>query len=158
MKIRLNRVCFALAAALILPLCPGAATAGGGSDLTLNRVALNVPDLEAAEKYYTDVLGFKRRGTYPPDGKNVIEIFLSAPGQGGAGLALAKLNNDPLPEGKGRYGRLILNTSDAKAVAKLAEKAGAKIREITIPGDNPPVIIFFHDPNGYEIELYQAPK
>ncbi len=158
MKIRLNRVCFALATALILALCTGPATAGGGSDLTLNMVALNVPDLEAAEKYYTEVLGFKRQGTYPPDGKNVIEIFLSAPGQGGAGLALAKLNNDPLPEGKGRYGRLILNTSDAKAVAKRAEKAGAKIREITIPGDNPPVIIFFHDPNGYEIELYQAPK
>jgi len=70
----------------------------------------------------------------------------------------AKLNNDPLPAGKGRYGRLILNTSDAKAVAKRAAKAGAEIREITIPGDNPPVIIFFHDPNGYEIELYQAPK
>lgn len=158
MKNRLDRVCFALAATLVVALCAVPATANDGSDLVLNMVALNVPDLEAAEKYYTEVLGFKRMGTYPPDGKNVIEIFLSAPGQGGASLALAKLNDDPLPEGKGRYGRFILNTADAMAVAKRAEKAGATIREVTIPGDNPPVIIFFHDPNGYEIELYQAPK
>ena len=129
-----------------------------GSDLALGMVALNVPDLEAAEKYYTEVLGFEKTGTYPPDGKNVIEVFFRAPGKGGAGLALAKLSSDPLPEGKGRYGRLILNTSDAWAVAKRAEKAGAEIREVKIPGDNPPVILFFRDLNGYEIELYQAPK
>ncbi len=158
MQSRFRRLALGLVAAALVLLAGSASAGNGGSDLTLGMVALNVPDLEAAEKYYTEVLGFKTVGTYPPDGKNVIEIFLRAPGGGGAGLALAKLNNDPLPEGKGRYGRFILNTSDAWAVAKRAEAAGAKIREVKIPGDNPPVIIFFHDPNGYEIELYQAPK
>ena len=59
---------------------------------------------------------------------------------------------------KSRYGRIIVNTPEAKIVEKLAQAAGAETREITIPGDNPPVIIFFNDPDGYEIELYQAPK
>ena len=80
-----------------------------------------------------------------------------APG-GGAGLALAHLNDDPLPEGKGRYGRIIVNTANAKALAKRAEAAGSTLRHVTIPGENPPTIIFFRDPDGYEIELYQAPS
>ena len=88
-----------------------------------------------------------------------IEVFLQRPGSsGGASLILAHVNDDPLPEGKSRYGRIIVNTPEAKVIEKRAQAAGAKAREIKIPGDNPPVIIFFNDPDGYEIELYQAPK
>ena len=120
-------------------------------------MAINVADLERSEKYYADVLGFTRAWQYPPDSDDPIEIGLVAPG-GGAGLALAHLNDDPLPEGKGRYGRIIVNTANAKALAKRAEAAGSKLRHVTIPGENPPTIIFFRDPDGYEIELYQAPS
>ena len=116
-------------------------------------------DFARSEKFYADVLGFKRVGTYPPDGKQPIEVFLARPGaSAGASLILAHLNDDPLPEGKSRYGRIIVNTPDAKAIEKKAQALGAKTRAISIPGDNPPVIIFFNDPDGYEIELYQAPK
>ena len=123
------------------------------------QVAINVADLERSEKYYGEVLGFKRAWTYPADGENPIEIGLAAPGgagTGGAGLILARLNDDPLPEGKGSYGRIVVNTANAKALAKRAEAAGSKTRFVTIPGDNPPTIVFFNDPDGYEIELYQA--
>ena len=41
---------------------------------------------------------------------------------------------------------------------KRAEAAGSTTRFVTIPGDNPPTIVFFNDPDGYEIELYQAPS
>ena len=88
-------------------------------------------------------------------------VGLAAPGgaaTGGAGLILAHLNSDPLPEGKGRYGRLVVNTSNAKALAKRAEAAGSELRWVKIPGDNPPTIVFFADPDGYEVELYQAPS
>ena len=63
-----------------------------------------------------------------------------------------------LPEGKSSYGRIIINTPNAREIAARAVKAGATIREIKLEGDNVPVILFFHDLNGYEIELYQAAK
>ena len=127
----------------------------GKSDAALAQVAINVADLGRSEKYYRDVLGFTRAWQYPPDSENPIEIGLAAPG-GGAGLVLAHLNDDPLPDGKGRYGRIIVNTANAKKLAAKAEAAGSKPRFVTIPGDNPPTIVFFRDPDGYEIELYQA--
>lgn len=127
------------------------------SDAALAQVAINVADLERSEKYYRDALGFKRVWQYPADSATPIEIGLSAPG-GGAGLVLAHLSDDPLPEGKGSYGRVIVDTANAKALAARAEAAGSTTRFVTIPGDNPPTIVFFRDPDGYEIELYQAPS
>ena len=147
----------ALVVAIFVCLAPPLAAEGDKSDAELGLVAINVADLERSEKYYADVLGFTRAWQYPPDSDDPIEIGLVAPG-GGAGLALAHLNDDPLPEGKGRYGRIIVNTSNAKALAKRAEAAGSTLRHVTIPGENPPTIIFFRDPDGYEIELYQAPS
>ena len=138
---------------LAAPLMAG----DGKSDAELGLVAINVADLDRSETYYAEVLGFTRAWQYPPDSDDPIEIGLVAPG-GGAGLALAHLNDDPLPEGKGRYGRIIVNTANAKALAKRAEAAGSTLRHVTISGDNPPTIIFFRDPDGYEIELYQAPS
>ena len=129
----------------------------GKSDAALAQVAINVADLGRSEKYYRDVLGFTRAWQYPPDSENPIEIGLAAPG-GGAGLVLAHLNDDPLPDGKGRYGRIIVNTANAKKLAAKAEAAGSKPRFVTIPGDNPPTIVFFRNPDGNEIELYQAPS
>ena len=129
---------------------------GEASDAALAHVALNVADIGRSEEYYGAVLGFTRIWQYPPDSQTPIEIGLAAPG-GGAGLVLARLNDEPLPEGKGRYGRVIVNTANAEALAARAEAAGSKPRFVTIPGDNPPTIVFFRDPDGYEIELYEAP-
>ena len=127
------------------------------SDASLAQVAINVADLGRSEKYYRDVLGFTRVWQYPPDSETPIEVGLAAPA-GGAGLVLARLNDDPLAEGKGRYGRIIVNTTNAKTLAAKAEAAGSETRFVTIPGDNPPTSAFFRDPDGYEIELYQAPS
>ena len=129
---------------------------GEASDAALAHVALNVADIGRSEEYYGVVLGFTRIWQYPPDSATPIEIGLAAPG-GGAGLVLARLNDEPLPEGKGRYGRVIVNTANAKALAARAAAAGSEPRFVTIPGDNPPTIVFFRDPDGYEIELYEAP-
>lgn len=145
----------ALVFAVLLCVSVPAMAGDEKSDASLGLVAINVADLERSEKFYAEVLGFTRAWQYPPDSDDPIEIGLVAPG-GGAGLALAHLNDDPLPEGKGSYGRIIVNTANAKALAKKAEAAGSTLRWVTIPGDNPPTIVFFRDPDGYEIELYQA--
>ena len=148
----------ALAMAMFVCLAAPLSAGDEKSDAVLGQVVLNVADLERSEKYYAEVLGFTRAWQWPPDSDNPIEIGLAAPGGGGAGLALARLNDDPLPEGKGSYGRIIINTANAKALAKKAEAAGSILRHVTISGDNPPTLIFFRDPDGYEIELYQAPS
>ena len=54
---------------------------------------------------------------------------------------------DPLRTGRGML-----------APFKRAEAAGSKVRFVDLGGDNPPTIVFFNDPDGYEIELYQAPS
>lgn len=149
-------------AALAVAAMPLTAADAEKSDAALSQVAINVADLDRSEKYYRDVLGFVRVWQYPPESETPIEIGLAAPA-GGAGLVLARLSDEPLPEGKGRYGRIIVNTANAKALAAKAEAyskrsgEGSEPRFITIPGDNPPTIVFFRDPDGYEIELYQAP-
>ena len=133
------------------------------TEMSLGMAVLNVPDLDAAEAYYTDVIGFELTGSYPADRKDAIEIFMRPKNSGSAasatlGLAHLPGTPSPLPEGKSSYGRIIINTPNAREIAARAEKAGASIREVKLEGDNAPVILFFHDLNGYEIELYQAPK
>ena len=125
------------------------------TEMSLGMMVLNVPDLDAAEAYYTDVIGFELIFSYPADRKEAIEIFMQPKNSGSATssiLGFAHLPNtpSPLPEGKSSYGRIVISTPNAKEIA------GATIRELKPEGDNGPVIIFFHDLNGYEIELYQA--
>ena len=131
------------------------------TEMSLGMMVLNVPDLDAAEAYYTDVIGFELIFSYPADRKEAIEIFMQPKNSGSAtsatlGLAHLPSTPSPLPVGKASYGRIIINTPNAREIAARAEKAGATIREVKLEGDNVPVIIFFHDLNGYEIELYQA--
>ena len=78
------------------------------------------------------------------------------PGQPGT-LLLARLNDDPLPDGKSRYGRLVFNTDDAKGMAKRATDAGSTILQEIDQSPNGPIIIFLDDPDGYQVELYQGP-
>ena len=131
------------------------------TEMSLGMMVLNVPDLDAAEAYYTDVIGFELIFSYPADRKEAIEIFMQPKNSGSAasatlGLAHLPGTPSPLPEGKSSYGRIIINTPNAREIAARAEKAGATIREVKLEGANVPVILFFHDLNGYEIELYQA--
>jgi catechol 2,3-dioxygenase-like lactoylglutathione lyase family enzyme len=130
------------------------AQAPGASDITLSGVALNVADLARSEKFYIDVLGLERSFRYPAEGK-LLEVGLSRPDQKGQmSVILAHFNDDPLPEGKARYGRIVVVTADAKTVAKRATDAGAQARTLSAPPGGS-VVIFVTDPDGYQIELYQ---
>jgi catechol 2,3-dioxygenase-like lactoylglutathione lyase family enzyme len=140
--------------ALALSALAASAQAHPPSDVTLSAVALNVADLGRSEKFYIDVLGLERTFRYPADGK-LLEVGLSRPGTTGQmSIILAHFNDDPLPEDKARYGRIVVVTADAKAVAKRATDAGAQARTLSAPPGGS-VVIFVTDPDGYQIELYQ---
>jgi catechol 2,3-dioxygenase-like lactoylglutathione lyase family enzyme len=118
-------------------------------------VGINVADVARAEKFYTEVFGLVRTFQFPPEG-TPMEVGLARPG-GGITLLLAHLSDDPLPQGKSAYGRIVINTDDARALADRAIAHGSKLlRDLGSPGG--PVILFMSDPDGYEFELYQAPS
>jgi catechol 2,3-dioxygenase-like lactoylglutathione lyase family enzyme len=148
---------FCATCASILALAALSLPALANESIALTSVGVNVLDIERAEQFYAEVFGMKRVFQYPPEGKP-IEIGLARIGQPGATLILARLNDDPLPDEKSSYGRLIFTVSNADAIAARAKARGSTLRKIEMPGDNAPVIIFFDDPDGYEVELYQAPS
>ena len=147
-------------ALLLLVLCGGAWGSWAESEMrpVLMGVALNVADIERSEKYYSQIFNLRRTFQYPPSGGPVIEIGLGNKDGKGGSLLLARFSDDPLPDAKSRYGRLVFNVKDADAIAKRAEERGSVLRELGLPrGPGKPILIFFNDPDGYEVELYQAP-
>lgn len=123
--------------------------------ISMNAVAMNVESIERSEKFYSEVFGLERTFEFSSQG-NLIEIGLGRPEGGGMGFLLAHFNDDPLPEGRTAYGRIVVMVSDAETVAKRATDRGSTISQDRVVG-NGARLIFFDDPDGYEIELYEAP-
>ena len=159
----MRRTPLSLAAALAVAILvagsgPAAAQAPAGKpQMTVGfiGVGINVSDLARSEKFYTEIFGLQRTFRFPPEGE-LMEVGLAFPGQTGMTLLLARLNDDPLPEGKSSYGRIVFNTDDARALADRMIAAGSKLlSDVGPPGG--PVILFLSDPDGYQVELFQAP-
>ena len=156
----MRHIPFALTAALAGLVCVTAeAQAQAGKpqmSVGMIGVGINVSDLARSEKFYTEVFGLERTFRFPPEGE-LMEVGLAFPGQpGGMTLLLARLNDDPLPDGKASYGRIIFNTDDARALADRMIAAGSTLlSDVGPPGG--PVILFLSDPDGYQVELFQAP-
>ena len=158
------RIPFSLSAVLValalsLSVAPAEAQSGDAPtapEISMGSVALNVEDIARSEKFYNEVFGLERLFEIESQG-SLIEIGLGRPAGGGMGFVLAHFNDDPLPEGRTAYGRIVVNVSDAKAVAKRATDRGSTISRDMVIGSGAH-LIFFDDPDGYEIELYQAPS
>ena len=131
------------------------ADAPAAPDISFSATALNVADLARSEKFYSEVFGLERTFQFPQEG-DPIEIGLGRPGQaGGMGFLLAHFNDDPLPDGRTAYGRIVVNVTDAKAIAKRATDRGSTIsQDLETPWGAK--LIIFDDPDGYQIELYQG--
>ncbi len=145
---------------LVLVSCLLAGGVWAESELkpVLMGVGINVDNLERSEKFYSEVFNLQRTFQFPSSGGPIIEVGLGNRDGEGAQVILAHFSDDPLPEGKSSYGRFVFRVKDADAIAERAESFGSTLREVGLPrGPGKPIIIFFDDPDGYDVELYQAP-
>jgi len=116
----------------------------------LNHVALHVSDLQASIQFYGQVLGL-------PQIKRPAFDFE------GAWFALGSqelhLISDPdLDPARRRHHHFALLVDDAYAAK--AELAARGVTGLEGPSPRPdgPMQLFFHDPDGYRIEMYHLPK
>jgi catechol 2,3-dioxygenase-like lactoylglutathione lyase family enzyme len=112
----------------------------------LNHVALHVRDLEASMHFYGSVLGLPQ---LPRPAFNFP----------GAWYALGKqelhlISDETLEPGSRRHHHFALLVDDAFAVKE--ELAARGVTEFRGPSPRPdgPMQLFFHDPDGYLIEMY----
>jgi catechol 2,3-dioxygenase-like lactoylglutathione lyase family enzyme len=128
-----------------------------GPLIKMGGVGLNVADMQRAEAFYTDVVGLKVAIRVPEQGPPM-EIALSVSGSltgGDPFVVLANLGK-PLTPGREGFGRVIINTTDAEAIARRATEAGFAAESLSQPGPNSRPVYFLTDPDGYQVELYQA--
>ncbi len=144
-----------LAAAILLGLAPGAmaetppaAVPSPVAPTSIVGSGLNVNDLEAQKAWYISTLGMSVTATYQRGGAP-FEYVMGLKGPGGV-LALLKA---PRPPGQNGFGRVILASPDAKALAQNLAARGVAMREVV-----PNIAYFITDPEGNAIELYTPPK
>ncbi|MDB5424817.1 MAG: hypothetical protein JWQ29_2233 [Phenylobacterium sp.] len=146
----------ACGAALAATLSAGAAAAQSAPLIKMGGVGLNVSDMAKSETFYSEVVGLKVAIRVPAQGPPK-EIAMSVSGSLTAGdpfVVLASLGEPPKP-GRQGFGRVIINTTDATAIAKRATAAGYEAKSLS-PAGSPRPVYFLTDPDGYHVELYQA--
>jgi catechol 2,3-dioxygenase-like lactoylglutathione lyase family enzyme len=122
----------------------------------LKGLGINVTDTERSTKFYTETFGLKVAAVVPQGPiKDAKEVVLTVSGEfdfkGTPTLSLTHMSSEPLPAGRTAYGRMVIFSSNAEAIATRARAAGAKVRQTTKNS------LFVTDPDGYEIEIYQPP-
>jgi catechol 2,3-dioxygenase-like lactoylglutathione lyase family enzyme len=122
--------------------------------IRMGGVALNVADMARSEAFYTEVIGLKVAIRVPQDGPPM-EIALCVSGSltGGDPFVVLASLGEPLKPGREGFGRVIINTTGADAVARRATDAGYSA---TSHGAADRPVYFISDPDGYRVELYQA--
>ena len=122
--------------------------------IRVGGVALNAADMARSEAFYTEVIGLKIAIRVPQDGPPM-EIALCVSGSltGGDPFVVLASLGEPLKAGREGFGRVIINTTDAEAVARRATDAGYTAEAHGSAGRP---VYFISDPDGYRVELYQA--
>lgn len=112
-----------------------------------------VTDVDAAIRFYTDLLGF-RLDLHPAPGfaalsKGNLRLLLNRPGAGGAGQAVG--GEAPAPGG---WNRFQFPVEDLAATVTRLKQAGARLRGDIVVGNGGSQCLV-EDPAGNPIELFQ---
>lgn len=121
---------------------------------TVGQYCIYVTDIEASERFYTDIIGLKVQSR--TEIEDVHEIVLAAD-EGGGRLQLAERYNggQPIDHGFALW-KIYMNVEDAMDVHDRAVAAGFTSTMVPERLERWPVIVgFINDPDGYSIELVQ---
>lgn len=116
---------------------------------------IGVSDLKRSASFYEKILGMKVTQSFRLD--HMDEIMLSHEGRNS--VVLMHYTDGSNPNYKNLPVKLVFYVTDPKAVAERARAAGYEVtREpAPVPSFNNALIGFVKDPDGYAIELIQAP-
>lgn len=112
--------------------------------LAVHHVSINVDDVDAAVRFYTEVLGLARRSDRPDFGFGGAWLD--------AGCQQVHLIAGEVPSGVGQH--FALQVADLDAVAAELRGAGVKVSDPTPVGTSRQA--FVHDPAGNLVELHQT--
>jgi lactoylglutathione lyase len=121
---------------------------------SVGQYCIYVSDIEASERFYTEIIGLKVQSRTEID--DVHEIVLAAD-DGGGRLQLAERYNagQPIDHGFALW-KIYMNVDDAMATHDKAVAAGFTSTMVPQRLERWPVIVgFINDPDGYSIELVQ---
>ncbi|WP_264212484.1 lactoylglutathione lyase family protein [Leisingera thetidis] len=145
---------------------------------TFSHIGLSVPDLEAAVKFYSDVMGFyvlMQPSEVAEDGSAIGQMCTDVFGPGwkslriahlstadGIGIELFEFNGNEAPEDNFQYRKhgtfhFAVQDPDVEGLLKKIVAAGGKqrmpVREY-FPGGKPYRMVYAEDPFGIIFELY----
>jgi catechol 2,3-dioxygenase-like lactoylglutathione lyase family enzyme len=106
----------------------------------IDHVVLHVKDLARARKFYVDFLGLE------VDHERDWQCFLKC---GNQGIALFRVDGEVHPGGEMNHMALRLNAGDYERVKATLENADVEVSGRK--GD--PRCIYFHDPDGHQLQL-----
>jgi catechol 2,3-dioxygenase-like lactoylglutathione lyase family enzyme len=113
-----------------------------------------VADVEAAMRFYTDLLGFQLV-MHPAPGfaivsRGSLRLLLNRPGAGGAGQAMPD-GQAPAPGG---WNRIQIEVTDLDATAARLKQAGCRFRNDVVTGMGGKQTLL-EDPSGNPVELFE---
>ena len=122
----------------------------------MDRVSVRyiVADVDAAVRFYTELLGFQTE-MHPSPGfaslaRGDLQLLLNRPGAGGAGQAM--------PDGRrpepGGWNRIRVEVEDLVATVERLKARGGRFRNEIVVGNGGKQILL-EDPSGNPIELFQ---
>lgn len=114
-----------------------------------------VTDVDAAIRFYTELLGFKI-DVHPAPGfasllKGDLQLLLNRPGAGGAGQAMPD-GQVPAPGG---WNRIQIQVEDLSATVDTLKRAGCRFRNDIVTGKGGKQILV-DDPSGNPVELFET--
>ena len=126
-----------------------------------HHVTLNVQDVEKAEQWYREVLGFTRVTTYATD---AFERVILLHREGGVTLGLNRHNApeaaEPFDERRAGLDHLALRVADRTSleawVARFDELGvrHSEVKPAAVPGS---FLVAFRDPDGTQLEMFAPP-